>query len=382
MLQEKNIAEFIEKEKNNLNFNPETVDLEAFLKDILELRKEIDANLGEEDIKHLKKIDSIGRVSTILGLLTAGLPPNLFSSFALSLGRSTQWLLMHHIGHRGYDRVPNVPKYYHSNHFAKGARRFIDWCDWMTPEAWKYEHNVLHHSHTGEAKDPDIVERNVEILRNSNLPEPIKFAILCVLGMGWKPLYYTPNTTQAWHDRFDAEAKEEIKGIDVNFKEIGKDLVLKSYLPYALLTFGTLPLIFLPFGTGAVFNAFCNSLIAELMTNFHTFFVVGPNHTGDDIYRFNSKPKNKAERFLRQVIGSVNYRTGKDLNDYAHLWLNYQIEHHIYPDIPMLKYQQFQPKIKAMCEKHGVPYIQESVFTRFRKMSDVVVGKATMPQLF
>jgi hypothetical protein len=27
-----------------------------------------------------------------------------------------------------------------------------------------------------------------------------------------------------------------------------------------------------------------------------------------------------------------------NLNDFAHLWLNYQIEHHLWPDLPMLKY--------------------------------------------
>ncbi len=32
-----------------------------------------------------------------------------------------------------------------SQRFAQGKRRFIDWFDWILPEAWNYEHNILHH---------------------------------------------------------------------------------------------------------------------------------------------------------------------------------------------------------------------------------------------
>jgi hypothetical protein len=38
------------------------------------------------------------------------------------LGRSTRWLLMHHVGHRGYDKVPGVPAKYTSKVFARGWR--------------------------------------------------------------------------------------------------------------------------------------------------------------------------------------------------------------------------------------------------------------------
>ncbi len=81
------------------------------------------------------------------------------------------------------------------------------------------------------------------------------------------------------------------------------------------------------------------------------------------------------------MVGSTNYATGTELTDYAHLWLNYQIEHHLFPDLPMLKYREIQPRVRALCEKHGIPYVQESVWTRARKMVDVIVGKAKMRRL-
>jgi hypothetical protein len=47
----------------------------------------------------------------------------------------------------------------------------------------------------------------------------------------------------------------------------------------------------------------------------------------------------------------------------------------------MLQYQRIQPQVRALCEKYGIPYVQESVWTRARKMVDVVVGKSSMRRL-
>jgi fatty acid desaturase len=356
------------------------INMEGFIAELKVLRKEIDANLGEADIKHLKKMESWGHIANTIGALTSWIAPNPLSAVAMSLGRSTRWLLMHHIGHRGYDNVPGIPKKYTSKHFATGLRRFIDWPDWMTPESWKYEHNVLHHSHTGEMRDPDVLERNAHLIRNSNLPLFVKYSLMWMIGATWKAIYYAPNNLQEMLTRFDDESSKKYDG-NIDLKRILPDLLLQSYIPYSILQFVIFPALFLPLGPWSVFSATCNSIAAELLSNLHGFCVVAPNHTAEDIYRFESKPESRAERYFRQIIGTVNYKTGDDLTDYAHFWLNYQIEHHIWPDIPMLKYQQVQPQIKALCEKYNIPYLQEDIFIRIRKMMDVCVGKTSMKSL-
>jgi len=35
----------------------------------------------------------------------------------------------------------------------------------MLPEAWNVEHNKLHHYKLGELEDPDLVERNMDMIR-------------------------------------------------------------------------------------------------------------------------------------------------------------------------------------------------------------------------
>ena len=43
-----------------------------------------------------------------------------------------------------------------------------------TDQAWNIEHNNLHHFRTGEDGDPDLVERNVELLREAPIPRMLK----------------------------------------------------------------------------------------------------------------------------------------------------------------------------------------------------------------
>jgi len=120
-------------------------------------------------------------------------------------------------------------------------------------------------------------------------------------------------------------------------------------------------------------------MLPEVLTNVHSFAIIAPNHAGRDIYRFTTPVKVKSDEFyLRAVIGSTNYATGGDANDFMHGWLNYQIEHHMFPDLSMLSYQRMAPRIKAICDKYGVPYVQENVFKRVWKTLRISTGQDSM----
>merc|ERR1711935_677743 len=45
----------------------------------------------------------------------------------------------------------------------------------------------------------------------------------------------------------------------------------------------------------------------------------------------------------RRVHGNM-----ADLNDFMHGWLNYQIEHHAFPQLSMLSYQKSAPQMRAL----------------------------------
>ena len=122
-----------------------------------------------------------------------------------------------------------------------------------------------------------------------------------------------------------------------------------------------------------------NLFLAELLTNAHGFLIVVTNHAGDDMYRFRNGCRPYSGSFyLRQVLSSTNFRTGGDLNNFLHGFLNYQIEHYLWPNLSMLSYQRAQPLVKDLCARHGVPYVQENVFLRLKKTLEIMTGATSM----
>jgi fatty acid desaturase len=367
------------------------VDYEGLARELDALRARAEAELGAEDFEHLKKIERWGKTFSAVGYATAWMGPNLLSAWCISQGSMARWtMMMHHVGHRGYDRIPGIPERYTSKGFAAGSRRMLDWPDWIHPEAWCHEHNVLHHYHTSEMDDPDLVEENVQRIRESSLPKPLKYAVVAFYACTWKWTYYAPNTFQVLQlarrrragDREDRGRYEgTYLGVYNPFSEQGRAFWKDCVLPYGGLRFGLLPALYAPLGPWAVFSVFANSLGAEVLTNLHTFLVIASNHAGDDLYRFETKASGRGEFYARQVLSSVNYRLGSDVVDFLHGWLNYQIEHHLFPDLPMRKYQQIQPKVKEICERYGLPYTQEGVFKRARRLIDIMVGNTSMKRV-
>ena len=36
--------------------------------------------------------------------------------------------------------------------------------------------------------------------------------------------------------------------------------------------------------------------------------------------------------------------------------LSYQVEHHLFPDLPSSRYAEIAPQVKDVCERYGLPY--------------------------
>ncbi|MDQ7083589.1 MAG: fatty acid desaturase [Sulfurovum sp.] len=372
--------------------------------DRLELEKDIDAikenmaPVGEEDFQHLLKLERWGKRFTYSGLglivlLTViefsftALSSSvfwllaIFSALLISMGNVSRWAnTTHPILHGGYEKVPNIPQRYTKKYFAKGPRRYIDWLDWIKPDAWSYEHNIMHHYHLGEDEDPDNVERNLQWLIQSKTPMWLRYVIVYSFASTWKYTYYAPNTLRILaNKKLKEEHKKEITDFEMNPRtKGGLELWMEYLLPYALLKFVVFPALFLPLGLQAVFTAFIIMVIAEFFANLHSFLVIVPNHSAEDIYMFSEPSQSQGEFYLRQIMGSVNYNTGSDAIDFAHGFLNYQIEHHLFPNMPLSYYQKMQPIVKEICKKHNLEYRQESVFKRMLMTIDLMVGKTKL----
>jgi fatty acid desaturase len=66
--------------------------------------------------------------------------------------------------------------------------------------------------------------------------------------------------------------------------------------------------------------------------------------------------------FLRtQVLTSRNVR-GSRLVDFVLGGLNYQIEHHLFPNMPRPNLRRAQPLVRAFCTRHNIPYTEATMF--------------------
>mmetsp|Transcript_49897 Transcript_49897/g.159651 ORF Transcript_49897/g.159651 Transcript_49897/m.159651 type:complete len:488 (-) Transcript_49897:197-1660(-) len=394
------------------------LDLKAWGAEVRAIEKEIKAEQSEDDVAHLKKVLFASNVCFFAGWALAGFCTPV-AAFLLSTGIFARWTMVgHHVSHGGYNAQQNQEgDRFHRKIFGKGiVRRVVDWLDWMLPEAWDVEHNNLHHYQLGEDGDPDLVERNLADIRDKKVPMLFKYLEAGILLPVWKWYYYAPNTAKEMYQSQIARAKNNAK-LDQNVKqpyELEKSAtfayiiqealfkfnfrpladITKILAPYAIFTFGLAPLPFLLGGMAMYKTALATFILAELVTNVHSFIVIGTNHCGEDVYKFDTPVLPKTDEFyLRACIGSVNFRTANttpgapadkpahwlgEVNDFMHGWLNYQIEHHMFPDMSMKSYQKAMPRVKAACEKHGVPYVQESVWIRLAKTMDIMVGKTNM----
>ena len=63
----------------------------------------------------------------------------------------------------------------------------------------------------------------------------------------------------------------------------------------------------------------------------------------------------------RQVLTSRNVR-GSRFVDFLLGGLNYQIEHHLFPNMPRPNLRHAQPLVKEFCRRHDLPYAEASLF--------------------
>lgn len=346
------------------------------------LRKRLDATLAFSDFTHLKRHERLGRLCTLVGYGTGWIFPNPLSAFLISHGIMVRWYLGHQLNHRGYDRVPGLPARYQSERFAKGRRRWIDWFDWMLPDAWELEHRYMHHLYTSEKADPDLIQRNLSGIRHLRAPTWLKTVLVGLNVLTWKWSYYAPQTLMFLQNaRMGDPSFRGFRRLFNPFSKRGRDFWLTCLLPNIVFRFVLIPSAFLAISARAAIYTLITAVMAELFTNLESFILIGPNHAGYDLYSFDEKPRDAAEFVIRQVLATSNYQTGSDVTAFFLGYMNYHIEHHIWPDLPLSKYREAHHELRELCRAHGIPYVQENVLTRLRKTIDIMTGKTSMRRL-
>jgi linoleoyl-CoA desaturase len=68
------------------------------------------------------------------------------------------------------------------------------------------------------------------------------------------------------------------------------------------------------------------------------------------------------ENAVHQVLTTANFATHSKFWKWFSGGLNFQVEHHLFPNVSHVHYPQLQPAVKEVCKKHGLPYHENKTF--------------------
>ncbi len=97
---------------------------------------------------------------------------------------------------------------------------------------------------------------------------------------------------------------------------------------------------------------------ANLVRNVWSNAIIFCGHFPDQTYTFTEEEaenESKGGWYVRQLCGSANIE-GSPMFHIASGNLGFQVEHHLFPDMPSTRYAEIAPKVKDVCKRYGLPY--------------------------
>ena len=113
------------------------------------------------------------------------------------------------------------------------------------------------------------------------------------------------------------------------------------------------------------------NLIANVARNAWVHTIVFMGHIPDGAETFSEAQivgETRGEWYVRQLIGSCNLE-GTRLFHILTGSLSYQIEHHLYPDLPSCRYPEIAPRVRAVCARYGLPYNGDRLGPQYRSVA-------------
>ena len=113
----------------------------------------------------------------------------------------------------------------------------------------------------------------------------------------------------------------------------------------------------IPFYVLSVWHAALFLVVVQSVFGLYMGSVFAPNHKGMPILERGSRMD-----FMRQQVLTARNVTANPLTDFWFGGLNYQIEHHLFPNMPHNKLREAQKLVKPYCEARSIPYYETSMF--------------------
>ena len=316
-------------------------DLDAFGFELDTIRREIEAGLGSSDATYIRRtiflqrtLDVAARIVIHRSRTKAGW---VLGTVALAAAKSIENMeIAHNVGHGQWDWM-NDPEIHSST---------WEWDMAGLSSQWRYSHNYTHHVFSNIlGMDDDIGFGVLRVTRDQqwkpdHLFTPLRNLLLAATfewGIALHGLY-------SGQDRASSDAGRKAEGRAL----VGKIArqVSKDYLLFPALS-------------GRRWRrALTANAAANLLRNLWAYVVIFCGHFPDGAEKFDPAvltDETKPEWYLRQMLGSANFEAGPGLA-FLSGHLCYQIEHHLFPDLPSNRLPQIAKRVRAVCDKYDLPY--------------------------
>ena len=341
--------------------------LASFGREIDAIRDEVMASRGSSDARYIKNLIRTQRILAVAGRAAiftcliflpdayVGIPSwpafwVLIACGTASLGIAKileNMELGHNIMHGQWDwmRDPDIQS------------STWEWDNVCPAEQWKHSHNIVHHTWTNViGKDNDIGYGVMRVFAEQKwhpyfLTQPLS-NLMIALFFEWGV---------AVHDL-------EVYKILLGKKSLRETMplarqILRKVLPQVSKDYLVYPLLAGPF----FMPVLAANIIANLIRNLWTYMIIFCGHfpAGSNVFTAaDVQGETRAQWYLRQLLGSCNIRGGKLFHILSGN-LSYQIEHHLFPDMPSNRYQEVSPRVRAVAARYGLPYNSGSLFRQF-----------------
>jgi fatty acid desaturase len=236
-----------------------------------------------------------------------------------------------------------------------------EWDAASTAASWKHAHNFQHHTYTNVlGRDRDLGYSAMRVApaqpwRPVYLAQPVYFFLMAVVFQWGIALYDLELDAVRRGEKPRAKARKEI--IALLSKARGQ--LLKDYVLFPALA-----------GRRGARRALAGNLVANLLRNVWVHTIVFCGHIPEGAETFTEEQYRDETRggwYRRQLLGSCNLE-GSRLFHVLSGNLSYQIEHHLFPDLPSNRYAEIAPQVRAVCERHGLPYNSGRLAGQYRSV--------------
>jgi len=342
----------IQKKADNpiAHLTPE--DIEQIGVEIDAIRQEILDSRGAKDAAYIRKVIDVHRkleLGSRAVLLASIFPPAwIVGTAGLSIAKILENMeIGHNILHGQWDwmRDPKI----HSTTW--------EW-DMATPaDQWKHSHNELHHTYTNViGKDNDLGYGIMRVDEEQKwhpffLAQPLwNFINACFFeyGIAAYDLELGRNLKIPKEKRSE-EFKQNVRGV---LKKI-RQQATKDYLVH--------PALSIP--TGSFLPTLAANFTANVVRNLWSHSVIMCGHFPEGVETFERASivgESRGEWYVRQMLGSANISGSKAMH-IATGNLSFQIEHHLFPDLPSNRYAEVAPKVRALFDKYDLTYTTGSL---------------------